>query len=101
MAAGSFDAFERAGMTVTAIFVPPGGGVQASAQVIFDAPGAVTAFGEVGVVTTDPTITYLAADLSSLDHGVAITVDGVDYTVREITQLDDGVVMQARLARMG
>lgn len=99
--ASSFEAFERAGMTVTATFTPPGGGSQTSAQVVYDAPGSVTSLGDAGVVITDPTITYIASEMAGLDHGCAITVGGVDYTVREITELDDGLVAQARLARMG
>lgn len=95
-----FAAMEEEGMTVLATYFPPAGGASISGQVVFDAPGSVAALGDPGVIVTDPTITYPATVLTGLVGGDEITVDGTDYTVREVIQLDDGKVMQARLARM-
>lgn len=95
-----FSALEEEGMTVALTYFPPAGGASIIAQVVFDAPGSVAALGDASVIVTDPTITYPSTVLTGLAGGDEITVDGTDYTVREVVQLDDGKVMQARLARM-
>jgi hypothetical protein len=93
---GSFAAFQRAGMTVSAVYEQEDGDTE-SVQVLFDAPGSVTQLGDVGVIVTDPTITYPASVLAELEDGDDIEVGGAQYSVREILPLDDGLLMQARL----
>lgn len=93
---GSFAAFQAAGMTVTAVYEQPDGDTE-SVQVLFDAPGSVSAVGDVGVIVTDPTITYPASVLVDLQEGEDIEVDQAQYSVREILPLDDGMLKQARL----
>lgn len=95
-----FAAMQEEGMTVGASYVPPAGGATQAPQVVFDAPGSVAALGDSGVIVTDPTITYPSTVLTGLTGGDEITIDGTDYAVREVVQLDDGMIMQARLARM-
>jgi hypothetical protein len=76
---------------VTAVFG------SATAQVILDMPDQ-SILGDMQL-STEYAITYAAADLAGLKHGSAITVDGVAYTVREVTRMEDGRMVRAVLKK--
>lgn len=69
-----------------------------SALGILDMPTQVVA-GDM-VLSTDYTLTARAADFGGLLYGAAITVDGVNYSVRETRQLDDGAFVEIALQRI-
>ena len=72
--------------------------------------GAVTALGILDmpsqvisgdmVLTTDYSLTARAADFGGLLFGDGITVDGVNYQVREVRKLDDGAFVEIALQRL-
>jgi hypothetical protein len=69
-----------------------------SALGILDMPTQVLA-GEM-VLSTDYTLTARAADFGGLLYGDGITVDGVNYSVRETRKLDDGAFVEIALMRL-
>jgi hypothetical protein len=52
------------------------------------------------VLTTDYSLTARAADFGGLLFGDGITVDGVNYQVREVRKLDDGALVEIALQRL-
>jgi hypothetical protein len=69
-----------------------------SALGILDMPTQVLA-GDM-VLSTDYTLTARASDFGGLLYGAAITVDGVNYSVRETRKLDDGAFVEIALMRL-
>jgi hypothetical protein len=65
---------------------------------ILDMPGQVIADGMV--ITTDYTLTALADNFGGLLYGDAITVDGVNYSVRETRRIDDGKMVEISLMKL-
>ena len=68
-----------------------------TANVILDQPGEVLANGMV--LSTDYTATAKASDFGSLLRGDAISVDSVNYTVREVRPIDDGLLVEISLQK--
>lgn len=68
-----------------------------SALVILDMPGEEI-FGGMQQ-SNEYAITYRSADLSGLAAGMAITVDGVAYKVRQTTPQEDGRLTKAMLKK--
>lgn len=66
---------------------------------ILDMPTQVLA-GEM-VLSTDYTLTARFADFGGLLFGDGITVDGINYQVREVRQLDDGALVEIALQKLG
>lgn len=72
--------------------------------------GAVTALGILDmpsqiisgdmVLSTDYSLTARAADFGGLLYGDGMTVDGVNYQVREVRKLDDGAFVEIALQRL-
>jgi hypothetical protein len=69
-----------------------------SALGILDMPGQVISDGMV--LTTDYTLTARASDFGGLLYGDGITVDGINYQVRETRKLDDGKFVEISLMRL-
>jgi hypothetical protein len=69
-----------------------------SALGILDMPGQVISDGMV--LTTDYTLTARTADFGGLLYGDGITVDGVNYQVRENRKLDDGAFVEIGLIKV-
>jgi hypothetical protein len=69
-----------------------------SALGILDMPSQVIS-GDM-VLTTDYSLTARAADFGGLLFGDGITVDGVNYQVREVRKLDDGALVEIALQRL-
>jgi len=69
-----------------------------SALGILDMPTQVLA-GDM-VLTSDYTLTARASDFGGLLYGDGITVDGVNYSVRETRKLDDGAFVEISLTRL-
>lgn len=65
---------------------------------ILDMPSEIVADGVV--LTTDYSLTARAADFGGLLYGDGITVDGVNYQVREVRMLDDGAMVQVGLMKL-
>lgn len=68
-----------------------------SAKVLFEMPGEEIFSGMQQ--STEYAITYRSTDLPGLAAGSSTTVDGVDYTVRQIIPQDDGKLIKAQLRR--
>lgn len=69
-----------------------------SALGILDMPTQVLA-GDM-VLSSDYTLTARASDFGGLLYGAGITVDGVNYSVREVRKLDDGAFVEIALMRL-
>lgn len=65
---------------------------------ILDMPSEVIADGVV--LTTDYKLTCKTSLFGSLVYGDTVTVDGVNYTVREVMRLDDGAFCDLMLMRI-
>lgn len=65
---------------------------------ILDMPGQIIADGMV--LTTDYSLTCRTADFGGLLHGAGITVNGINYEVREVRRLDDGAFCEVGLQRL-
>lgn len=69
-----------------------------TAKGILDMPSQVVADGMV--LTTDYKLTVRTADFGGLLYGAGITVDGVNYQVREAMKIDDGAFTDLMLTRL-
>lgn len=69
-----------------------------TAMGILDMPSQVVADGMV--LTTDYKLTARAADFGSLLYGDGITVDGVNYQVRDTMRIDDGKFVEIFLTKL-
>lgn len=69
-----------------------------SALGILDMPTEVLA-GDM-VLSTDYLLTARYADFGGLLYGNAITVDGVNYSVRETRRIDDGAFVEISLMKL-
>lgn len=65
---------------------------------ILDMPSQVVADGMV--LTTDYKLTVRTSDFGGLIYGAAVTVDGVNYQVREALKVDDGNFTELMLTRL-
>ena len=65
---------------------------------ILDMPSEIVADGVV--LTTDYRLTCLTSLFGGLVYGDTMTVDGVNYTVREVMRLDDGAFCAVMLMRI-
>ncbi|RCS59721.1 head-tail joining protein [Parvibium lacunae] len=70
-------------------------GVTQTATVLFN-KGDANIFADMQS-STDYNIIYPAASLLGIKHGMPIVVDGVQYTVREATAINDGALHRATL----
>ena len=68
-----------------------------TAKVLLDQPSQVLA-GDM-VLTTDFQITAKTSDFGTLLAGTSITVDSVDYTVRETRLVGDGLLCEISLQK--
>ena len=68
-----------------------------TAKVLLDQPSQVLA-GDM-VLTTDFQITAKTSDFGTLLAGASITVDSVDYTVRETRLVGDGLICEISLQK--
>jgi len=90
-AAANRVAFDRLGsVSVTAGAVSARGFLVMPGQVILDGT----------VISTDYTLTALADDFGGLLYGDAITVGGVNYSVRESRRIDDGTFVEVLLSKL-
>lgn len=72
--------------------------------------GAITALGILDmpsqilsgdmVLSTDYTLTARAADFGGLVYGDGISVGGVNYQVREVRRIDDGMFVEIGLSKL-
>jgi hypothetical protein len=69
-----------------------------SALGILDMPSQVLA-GDM-VLSTDYTLTARHADFGGLVYGDSVTVDGVNYQVRETRRIDDGMFVEIGLMKL-
>jgi len=69
-----------------------------TALAILDQPGLI--LGDGMVISTDYQLTARTADFGGLLYGDAITVDGVNYQVRETRKVDDGVMVEISLTKL-
>ena len=83
--------FDTPGFTVPVVFGSTTG------VGYFESPNEIIADGVV--LTTDYAVVVKTADFSSVARGDTMTVDSVDYTVREPMLLDDGKIMRVMLMK--
>lgn len=69
-----------------------------TAKGILDMPSQVVADGMV--LTTDYKLTARFSDFGGLIYGDGITVDGVNYQVRETLRIDDGKFVEIFLTKL-
>tara|TARA_Y100000004_G_scaffold42963_1_gene47028 strand:+ start:403 stop:693 length:291 start_codon:yes stop_codon:yes gene_type:complete len=84
--------FDTPGFTVPVVF----GSTTSSGY--FESPSEIIADGLV--LTTDFSVVVKTSDFSSVSQGDTITVDSVDYTVREPMLLDDGKIMRVMMEKV-
>ena len=84
--------FDTPGFTVPVVFGSTTG------VGYFDTPSEIIANGLV--LTTDYSVVVKTSDFSSVSQGDTLTVDSVDYTVREPMLLDDGKIMRVMLEKV-
>lgn len=65
---------------------------------ILDMPGEIIAGGMV--LTTDYQLTVRASEFGNKLYGDALTVNGVNYTVKECRLMDDGAFAQIFLSKV-
>jgi len=65
---------------------------------ILDMPGQVVA-GDM-IITTDYRLTVKTSNFGGLIYGAEVTVDGVNYQVREAMKIDDGEFSELMLSRV-
>jgi hypothetical protein len=63
----------------------------------FDSPNELIADGVL--LTTDYSVLVKTSDFSAVTNGDKMTVDSVDYTVREAMRLEDGKIMRIMLMK--
>lgn len=69
-----------------------------TAQGILDMPTQIISDG--AILSTDYMLTARASDFGGLLYGAGITVDGVNYEVRDVHKLDDGAFVELSLQRL-
>jgi hypothetical protein len=84
--------FDTPGFTVPVVFGSTTG------VGYFDTPSEIIANGLV--LTTDYSVVVKTSDFSSVSQGDTMTVDSVNYTVREPMLLDDGKIMRVMLEKV-
>lgn len=65
---------------------------------ILDMPSQIVADGMV--LTTDYKLTVRTSEFGGLIYGAGVTVDGVNYQVREAMKIDDGQFTELMLTRL-
>ena len=65
---------------------------------ILDMPGQVVA-GDM-IITTDYRLTVKTSEFGGLIYGAGVTVDGINYQVREAMKIDDGEFSDLMLTRV-
>jgi hypothetical protein len=65
---------------------------------ILDMPSQIVADGMV--LTTDYRLTVKTSEFGGLIYGAGVTVDGVNYQVREAMKIDDGQFTELMLTRL-
>jgi hypothetical protein len=65
---------------------------------ILDMPSEIVADGVV--LTTDYKVTCKASVFGDFTYGATMTVDGTDYTVREVMKIDDGRFVEIMLSKI-
>jgi hypothetical protein len=65
---------------------------------ILDMPSEIILDNQV--ITTDYTLTCESAKFGALLYGDAVTVDGINYQVRNVVRLTDGVFCTVSLSRL-
>jgi hypothetical protein len=94
-----FEAFDKAGFLKTVLWTPSIGGPQQSEQVRYRAPTQDALSGDTKSV--DYSINYPATVLVGLKRGEAISVDGVQFIVRENPESQlDGTRFEAWLKKV-
>ena len=84
--------FDTPGFTVPVVF-----GTTTSSGYL-ESPSEIIANGLV--LTTDYSVVVKTSDFSSVSQGDTMTVDSVDYSVREPMLLDDGKIMRVMLEKV-
>ena len=69
-----------------------------TAQGILDMPTQIISDG--AILSTDYMLTARASDFGGLLYGAGITVDGVNYQVREVRRVDDGKFVEIALMKL-
>lgn len=67
-------------------------------KVLFDMPDQALAGGEI--ISTDYRITFKTGLFSGLAYGSEITVDGQDFTIRDVRMIDDGKFSEASMSKV-
>jgi hypothetical protein len=91
-----FESFKKAGHTRLASWTPSAGGPAQTADVLYRAPGQDVLQGEA--FATAYTIRYPATKFPGLIRGETVTIDAVNYKVKEDPRSElDGTRMLAHM----
>lgn len=82
---------------VPASWTPSEGGSAQSATVLFDSLAGAGQFDGFASSKLSKRIVFQSVDFVGLDDGELITVAGTTYRVREVAEIDDGYMSEAKL----
>ena len=88
--------FRRSGITAT--WTPQNYATGGEGLVLFEAPSLDVLAGVAH--STEYSVVYQATDFADMVYGDTIEIAGVEYTVRGIVAVEDGLVMRATLAKV-
>ena len=92
-----YAAADRAGMLVSCAWSPSNGNPALTAKVSFRSPDQSMLGGMVS--STEYVIKYPDSQLIGLDAGERVTVNSVNYLIRETARISDGTEMMATMTR--
>lgn len=92
----SFDHY-FADFGVSASWTPSAGGAAQNAVVLLDSLAGLGQFDGFSASKIDKRIVFQTTDFAGIAEGEIVTVAGTTYRVREVNEIDDGYMTEAKL----